>query len=74
MPVKLRKIIAAVKLYGLDVHKPSGGSHWKIKQMWTGKVYPIPAHNGENQEIDDRYIAGLCRCFGLDRKEFKKKL
>ena len=74
MPARFRKIIAAAKLYGLDVTKPSRGSHWKIKQLWTGKVYPIPAHNGENQEIDDHYIAGLCRCFGLNREEFMKKL
>jgi predicted RNA binding protein YcfA (HicA-like mRNA interferase family) len=73
MPARLSDIIATLKSYGIRVEKPNKGSHWKARNA-DGKVYTIPAHNGERAEISDVYINGVCRAFGIDPKDFKKKL
>ena len=31
-------------------------------------------HNGMKTEIPDEYIRGICRAFGIDLDEFKKRL
>ncbi len=37
-------------------------------------MYPLPAHNGPKTELSDIYIRGLCRAFGIDEREFRKRL
>jgi hypothetical protein len=74
MPARLRAIKQAIESKaGFSVLEPSSGSHWKIFGP-DGKMYPIPAYNGLKTEIPDKYIAGMCRAFGLDPAEFKKLL
>lgn len=66
MPRRARDIIRAVRDLGIELVPPSKGSHYKFVRGST--VYPIPLHNGEKTEIDDKYINGLCRAFGIDKK------
>jgi hypothetical protein len=66
-------IVRAARKLGIEVERPRSGSHWKFKREGD-RTYPIPAHNGEKQEIDDKYIQGLCRNFNLSFAEFKQKL
>ncbi len=58
---------------GIEIEKPSSGSHWKAKRPGSG-TYPVPASNGERTEIDDKYIRGLCRHFGIEFDEMKRRL
>jgi len=70
MPAKLRDIVRALEAMGGTVEPSKGGSsHWKATR--NGTVYPLAAHNGLKSEISDLYIKGLCRCFGLDEREFR---
>ncbi|MBS2028706.1 MAG: hypothetical protein JST54_12465 [Deltaproteobacteria bacterium] len=59
---------------GIRVEKPNKGSHWKAIRNSDGKTYPLPCHNGEKSELDDKYLRGLCNCFGFDLTAFKKLL
>ena len=66
MPFRLSKIRKALRKHGVTVS--TGSRHWRAGR--DGKTYPIPAHNGLKTEIDDSYILGVCRAFGLDHKQF----
>ena len=68
MPARLRDIIRVCARLGIQVEKPSSGSHWKTRSE-TGGMYPIPASNGERTEISDKYIRGMCRAHGIDYEE-----
>lgn len=57
---------------GVAVEPPNSGSHYRAVK--DGKVYPVPAHNGERSEISDVYIRGLCRAFDLNYEDLKKHL
>lgn len=72
MPARLRSIMRAAEKLGATTSEPTSGSHWKIEK--DGKMYPIPAHNGERSEISDLYIRGMCRALGIDEKELRKLL
>jgi hypothetical protein len=72
MPARLAKLRRALEAMGITVTEPASGSHWKAQR--DGKTYPIPAHNGPKTEIDDCYLRGVCRCFGLDEKALRKLL
>lgn len=73
MPPRLRDVIKALAEHGIEVDKPAGGSHWMCKRKGA-RGYPIPAHNGPKSEISNCYVRGVCRAFGIDEGEFKKKL
>jgi len=64
--------VAAAR-YGIEVLRPSRGSHWLAKKPGF-RTYPIPAHNAERTEVSDVYIRGLCRNFGIDAAEFRERL
>jgi hypothetical protein len=73
MPARLRDIArVCVNYFGLEVEKPSSGSHWKLKSAKC--TYPVPAHNAEKTEIADKYIKGLCRAHEIDYAEMKRRL
>lgn len=70
---RLRDLKRALEALGVAVQpSPSGGSHWRA--IHGGRVYPIPAHNGERTEVKDVYVRGVCRCFALDEAELRKHL
>jgi len=73
MPARLRDIARALGKLGCRLEKPKTGSHWKTYAP-DGKMYPLPAHNGEKTEISDNYIKGLCRALGIDEAELRKLL
>lgn len=72
MGMRLSELARRLSKLGFRLEKPGSGSHWKIYDA-AGKAYPIPAHNGEQTEIDDTYINGCCRAFGLDPEDIKSK-
>ena len=72
MPARLSRVRRALLALGIQVITPTRGSHWKAER--DGKAFPLPAHNAEKTELDDRYIKALCRCFGLDEKAFREQL
>ena len=72
MPGRLRDIVRALGKLGIDVVKPNKGSHWKAVRRSDGKTYPLPAHNGEKTELDNKYIRGLCNCFDLDEAALRR--
>lgn len=37
-------------------------------------MYPLPAGHGNNSEITDKYIKGVCKALGLDEQELRKRL
>ena len=49
------------------------GSHVVLVNA-AGKTYPVSLHNGAKTEISDVYVRGICRFFGVDYEELKKKL
>lgn len=72
MPARARDLIRVLRKLGLTVEQPKKGSHWKVTD---GKMtYPIPMHNAEQTELDDVYVRGVCRAFGLDEGALRKKL
>lgn len=73
MPARLSDIGRGMRALLGRLEKPGKGSHWKCYNA-AGKMYPIPAGNGERTEISDRYIKGLCKELGLDEVEFRKHL
>jgi len=73
MPARLSRVASAASTYGISLHKPKSGSHYKFKKPHH-RTYPVPAHNGMKTVISDVYIKGLCRNFALDYDEFKEKL
>jgi hypothetical protein len=72
VPAKLSDIKRAVTALGFTLEPPKRGSHWKVRR--GGRSYPIPAHNGLKEEIQDPYIRGLCRFLGIELEEFRKRL
>lgn len=73
MPARLRDIKRALEARGITVETPpSGGSHYRARK--DSIVYPIPSHGGLKGEINDIYIRGLCRRFGLDEDAFRRDL
>lgn len=73
MPARFSSIIRALRHLGFEVAEPNAGSHWHVHGP-GGKAYTVPAHNGPKSEIDDKYIRGLCRAFGIDEKDFRSRL
>jgi hypothetical protein len=69
---RLRAVKRAIESLGGVCERPVKGSHWKARL--SGKMFPLPAHNGEKSEVSDRYIRSLCRCFGLDEELFREML
>lgn len=73
MPARLRTIRKAAESFGVEISEPGRGSHWQCRKQGF-RMYPIPAHNGLKTEISDRYIAGLCKHFGIDEDAFRRSL
>lgn len=38
------------------------------------RTYPLTMHKGLKSDIDDCYVSGLCRNFGINEPEFRGKL
>lgn len=74
MPARLADIQRLLKEYGVTLTEKAGAKqNWRLIKVGY-RPYPIPAHNGLREEISDVYIAGLCRHFDLDKKEFVQRL
>lgn len=71
MPARLRDLSRLLKQFDIQVVEPGKGSHWRAVGVRDGQrvTFPIPAHNGSKTEIDDKYIASMCRAFGLSLSE-----
>ena len=75
MPARLRDLARVLRELGIAVEEPTGGSHWKARRLdGTGRPYPLAAHNGPRSEITEPYLRGVCKHFGLDLAELRKKL
>lgn len=75
MPARFWAIRRALREYPhLKMEERRGkGSHIVIRDQ-MGRSYPLSLHKGENSELSDVYVRGLCRAFALDYEEFRKKL
>lgn len=73
MSARLADITRALWKFGVAVEKPKSGSHWKARKDGY-RSYTLPAHNGPQTELDDMYIKGVCRNFGIDLEEFRALL
>lgn len=73
VPPRLRDLERAARAFGLQLEEPRSGSHWKFVNG-AGGMYPVPAHNARNSEVPDQYVRGLCRYFGIDPVELRRKL
>lgn len=74
VPPRVRDLARAAAALGLTIDKKGGkGSHMKFRGP-DGRCYTVPASNGTKSEVKRCYISGLCRAFGLDEEEFRKKL
>jgi len=73
VPVRARDLARALAGFGILVEAPKkGGSHWRAVR--GGTVYPLPMHNGPKTEVDDAYVRGVCKAFGIAEAELRKKL
>lgn len=72
MPARFADPIRAIRRLGVEVQRPSSGSHYKL--VLQGKICPLSAHNGERSEISDRYIRIVCRSLGIDETELRRLL
>ena len=68
--MRLQEIARRAKAFGFQIEKPTSGSHWKLRRISDGKMYPIPAHNGLKTEVRSIYLDGFLRFAGLSREEF----
>ena len=73
MPWRLSAYARALRSWNVDVVDTGEGRH-PFKAVRDGKSFPFKAHNGMRSEISDAYINPLCRCFGIEAPEFRKKL
>lgn len=74
MPARLRDVKRVAESdYGVIIEPPQSGSHWKCRKAGC-RVYPLPAPNGMRTELDDNYVRGFCRHFGIPSDEFRAKL
>jgi len=75
MPARLSAIRRALARLGLGIviENPSKGSHFRCRRPGY-RMYPIPAHNGEQTEISDVYIRALCKCLGIVEAELREHL
>ncbi len=73
MPARLSAIRRRLLDFDVIVAEPNRGSHWMARRAGA-RPFPLAAHNGLRAEIDDRYITGLCRNFGIDEEEFRRGL
>jgi hypothetical protein len=73
MPARLRDLARVVEALGGTVEKPTKGSHWKAYAP-DGRMYPLPSHNGPRGELDDEYIRGLARLFGITFNDMMKRV
>lgn len=60
MPRRLRDILRVLRARGFTLEH--GSKHFKVRGL-DGRMYTIPAGNGEKTEIGNEYIRGLCRTF-----------
>ena len=74
MPARFREVVLALKLCGVEAMVRKGkGSHVVLRNA-AGNTYPVSLHNGDRTELSDVYLRGICKKFGLDYAEFRKKL
>jgi hypothetical protein len=74
MPARFREIAKALKRAGVAVvQRPGKGSHVVLRNA-SGSTYPLSLNNGDKTELSDVYIRSLCKRFGLDYDDFRKKL
>lgn len=75
MPARLGQIRKALRKYGCTVEAARGGSsHFKARTPDGKRTFILPSHNGMKGEISNFYIRRLCKSFGIDLEEFKRKL
>jgi hypothetical protein len=67
---RLSELIAIVREFGIEVSRPSSGSHWKFSKSGF-RSYPVPASNAERSEIKWQYVLGLCRHFEIPKSRFR---
>lgn len=73
MPPRFRDVRRALEKLGATVTpSPGGSSHWHVEK--DGAMYPLPAGHGDNSEITDKYVRGVCKALSLDEKEFRRFL
>lgn len=73
MPPRFRDIRRALEKLGATVTpSPGGSSHWHVEK--DGCMYPLPAGHGDNSEITDKYVRGVCKALSLDEKAFRRLL
>jgi hypothetical protein len=63
--------VRALAEFGITV--VPGTRHFHARNA-KGELYTLPAHKGLKSEIDDVYLRGVCRTFGIDLAELKKRL
>lgn len=69
--VRFRDLKRALIALGCTVSTSRGGSsHYHAE--YKGVSYPIPASHGDNTEISDVYVRGVCRALGLDERRAPK--
>ncbi len=71
MPARLRDIVRVLASFGVTV--APGARHFHARNA-QGLFFAVPAHNGLKTEIPDVYLRAICRTFGIDFAELKKRL
>ena len=65
MPTRLTALARHLQQHGITVQRPRKGSHWKALRPGD-RAYTLPSHNGAKTELDDKYVKGCCKHFGID--------
>ena len=71
--VRLAELKRALQAHGVELHKPTSGSHWKFKKQGFGTV-PVPLKKGERSMVPPEYVKNICESFGIKEDDLRASL
>jgi hypothetical protein len=74
MPARFKRVAKALRKWGVQIERRAGKGSHAVLHDGQGNIYPIPLTNGDRTELDDVYLRGLCRAFGLEFEDFKRTI
>ncbi len=74
MPARYKRVKKALRELRISVaERPGKGSH-AVLDDGKGHAYTLPLHHGERTELSDVYLRALCRAFGVEFDELRRRL
>lgn len=74
MPARYPRVRRRLKQLGVRLTERAGKGSHVVVDNGKGRIYTLPLHHGEQTELSDVYLRGLCRAMLIDYQTFKKGL